>query len=224
MNLVGRLKEPVRITMNRILIEYISKKIPSVIVAQGNWLVSFLAASASQGNWLVSFLAASILVGLSVLVIPIGMLLFIILGPIERSHRMRFVRFILTCVLVILVGLVMVAALGKWLVSIPIGAITLLYFSLAGAGMKAAISRWYEPDAPNGQLTSIARLFSPIEIERIFEPIIADWQDEYAQAYNAGHIWTAIFINFNYRFRVAQTVGIELCNKLIGGLVSRTER
>jgi hypothetical protein len=209
--------------MKRTAIEWVAKVV-SGILTQGVGLVSFLAAKVSQGNWLVSFLAGSILVALLVLAIPIGMLLFIILGPPEGSRRMWFVRYILTCVLVILVGLLAVAALGKWLVSIPLGAVIILYMSAMGAGVRVAISRWYEPRAPNARLTPLTRLFSAIEIERIFEPIIADWHEEYSQAYDAGHIWTAIFINFNYRFRLAQTVGIQLCNKLIGSLVSRTER
>ncbi len=88
---------------------------------------------------------------------------------------------------------------------------------------------WFEPTPPETQLVRIASfLFSSIEIERIFEPIIADWHEEYFQAYNAGRILKATLISLYYRYKLAQTMGLKMCFTLMstvsGIVISRTSK
>ena len=152
-----------------------------------------------------------------------SVLAFIVLGPPKDSHRLRLVRFALACALVTVLGLLSLAIIHPTplLISIPLGGVILLYLTLFTGVVRAIIVDSYEPHTPNTRLISWSGIFySEIEIERVFNPLIADWYEEYYQAYNDGRIWKAIWLGLYYRWRLAHTMTIQMCHKVISAVLT----
>ncbi len=58
-------------------------------------------------------------------------------------------------------------------------------------------------------------LYSQDDVEKTFRPIISDWQKEYFEALAAQRLWKSRWINFRYRYRFAQAIGLSSAWKLI---------
>jgi hypothetical protein len=64
-------------------------------------------------------------------------------------------------------------------------------------------------------MSVVTFLYSPVDVEKVFEPTLADWRKEYFEALAAHHRWGARWINVRYRYRFAAAMGLSKAWKLI---------
>lgn len=84
-------------------------------------------------------------------------------------------------------------------------------FFVWGSGRKKRVRK-----APGIRLMLIATfLYSPADVEKVFEPTLADWRKEYFEALAARRRWKAQWINVRYRYRFALAMGLSKGWKLI---------
>jgi hypothetical protein len=59
------------------------------------------------------------------------------------------------------------------------------------------------------RFTIIQLLYSPVDVERVFKPLIADWRQEYFDALVREGLWRARLVNLQYYFRFGQAMGLN---------------